>query len=156
MEAVGKILDTWMQQRKVDFIANYHAKGLKASGNLERKARVESTETKSEFWVPQYTGALLYGRSKNSNQSPEAKLKFMRWAGYYIFTKWVKDKGLNLNPYALAWHIADKGITVPNTHNDGNLYKDTFTQARFNELYSSLSKPYLLYIKEQVRATWQR
>ena len=156
METVAEILNNWMQSMKVDYIQNYYNKGLKASGNLEQKTRVESDSTTTRMFTPQYAGALFYGRSKNANQSDEALRKFVGWAGSTIFAKWVEQKGINISPYAVAWKIARQGITVPNQYNDGKLYTDTFTTERFNKLYKDLQYTTVLNIKEQIKSTWQR
>lgn len=152
---VKDVLDKWMKDSESALIATYRAKGLKASGNFETFLRSETSEFKSTMYAPQYVGVLITGRKPNSDQSDEGLKWFANWASHYIFKKWIKDKGLSLNPWGIAYHIGKFGITVPNPKNDGRLLTDTFTDTRMEDLYTSLSKHYALTIKSEIQKSWQ-
>jgi len=150
------IITDWLNKAKSDYIALYISKGLKASGKVGKETRVEITPNGGEIWTPRYVGALLYGRSPNKDQSPEALRKWVGWAGSTFLAEWVKNKRINANPFQVAWGVARKGTDVPNTYNDGLLYSDTFTPARFNELYKALRAELIIEIKQQTKETWLR
>ena len=140
-------IEVWLGHVKSDMITNYVQKGLKASGNWEQSLETSVNETSTGYEAiisgQRYTGAMMYGRLPNSNQSPEAIKAWIGWAGSTIIAQWVKDKGLNLNPYAVAGKIAKKGVRVPNQYNDGEFLKDVITKERISELGQDLGKEIL-------------
>ncbi len=89
------------------FIPHFMALGMNASGQWKNNVEARG----NTIWGMDYTEYLANGRSPNSNQSPEALKAWVGWAGSTIIAQWVKDKGLNLNPYAVAQNIARKGTT---------------------------------------------
>jgi len=56
------------------------------------------------------------------------------WAGSTFLKKWVDDKGLNINPFAVAWKIAREGWRVPNSNNSGKLLDDVLSFSKVEEL----------------------
>ena len=149
------IVQKWLEERRVDFVNAIDRRGQKASGNTQQKTYVFITEKGGGIKTPQHVGALLYGRSPNKKQSKEDLKKWVGWAGSTFLDEWVKNKGLSISPYAVAYSIAKKGITVPNKYNDGQLYNEVFTTEKFNELYSAIGAKGVLTIKEQVKKSWQ-
>lgn len=137
-----QIINQWLDDVQNDLIDNYNQLGLRASGLWERSLQQFNTETQRGFSVgirgQEYTGALEDGRRPNSNQSPEALKAWVGWAGSTILAQWVEDKGLDLNPYAVAWGIARNGWSVPNQHNAGGLVSDIVTTERVSELNRKL------------------
>lgn len=89
------------------FKPKFMALGMNASGewvqNLEAR--------KDEIWGRDYSEYLALGRTPNKDQSPEAVRRWVGWAGSTFLDKWVKDKGLSLNPYAVAYKIAREGTS---------------------------------------------
>jgi hypothetical protein len=59
----------------------------------------------------------------------------------------VADKGLNINPFAVAHKIANEGIKVPNQNNSGRLLSDTFTPAWLDTLASEAAGHQLKEVK---------
>jgi hypothetical protein len=152
---VRETLERWMQERQDDLIANYESKGLKASGAFGRAVRHETSETQATMYAPSYVGVMVNGRRPNKNQLPEALRAWVGWAGSTFLRDWVRDKGIDLNPYAVAWKLAREGVQVPNAHNDGRLLEDAFTPSRYEELFSSISKSYVIKLTSDIKETWQ-
>lgn len=94
-------------------IPDFDARNHNASGQWKRSLGVRAEPTRGVITGMDYTEFLTRGRNPNQDQSPEGLAHFARWAGHYIFTDWVKNKGLNLNPYAVAYNIAKEGTKVP-------------------------------------------
>lgn len=144
-----EIVDTWLSEVKKDLIDNYHRLGLRASGNWERQletiSKVEKVDIKAIVKGEQYTGAIEFGRRKNRNQSVEAIRAWVGWAGSTFIKQWIKDKGLNLNPFAVSYKIAREGWKVPNAFNAGGLVSDVFTDEKIDILMRKLS---LFFIDE--------
>ena len=112
-----EILRTWLEEQKTGIIANYNAKGRKASGRFERETYVQMDINKGSIMSPRYAGVMLFGRRANLNQDPKAIRSWVGWAGSTILKEWVQNKGLTINPFAVAYKIARKGIaelTPPN------------------------------------------
>lgn len=147
-------IEFWLGHVKSDMITSYVQKGLKASGKWEQSLETKVSETSTGYEAvitgQKYTGAMLYGRSANTNQSPESIKAWIGWAGSTFIAQWVKDKGLNLNPYAVAGKIAKKGIKVPNQYNDGEFLKDVINDERIKELGKDLGKEMLNNVSSDV------
>lgn len=94
-------------------IPDFDARNHNASGQWKRSLGVRAETTRGVITGMDYTEFLTRGRGKNDDQSPEAITHFVRWAGHYIFKDWVKNKGLNLNPYVVAYNIAKEGTKIP-------------------------------------------
>lgn len=154
-QSIGQHLDKWMNARKIDLLQNYEAKGLKASGKFADSLVIESREDGSRMLGAGHTFQMVNGRNPNANQDKEALRRWVGWAGSTILSKWVQDKGINANPYAIAWDIARQGTTVPNTHNDGKLLTDTFTQERYDELNKGILDIFSTQIVSTIQKTWQ-
>jgi len=90
-------------------IPKFLSLGMKASGKWIESLSVAVEDGKGVVKGQNYSYWLVNGRDKNANQSPEAINHFTKWAGHFIFKKWVEDKGLNINPYAVARKVATKG-----------------------------------------------
>jgi hypothetical protein len=154
-----EIIDKWLNDAKDDLESNYIRLGLKASGNWAKQLEIFSNETNLGYEIgikgERYTGAIEYGRNANTNQTPEGLRKFAGWAGSTFIAKWVKDKGLNLNPYAVAYNIGKYGWRVPNVNNAGGLISDVITQDRINDLEKLLIYGKIEEIKTDVINTLQ-
>lgn len=94
---------------KPDFIQRGH----NASGNwmnsLDVRVEVRDNGFSSIITAPDYTYYLIFGRGPNKDQSKEGLRHFAGWAGKYIFEPWMRQKGISLNPYAVAYSIARHG-----------------------------------------------
>lgn len=90
------------------YIPHFMSLGLNASGQWK-----ENVEAKGHsIWGMDYTEFLAKGRGANHNQDPEARKKWVGWAVEAWVKDWLRDKGLDLDPYAVAMNIAIKGTTI--------------------------------------------
>lgn len=97
-------------------IPDFDSRDHNASGKWKNTLGVRSETSKGVITGMDYTQFLIDGRKPNKDQSPEALSHFARWAGHYIFKPWIQNKGLNLNPYAVAYIIAKEGTKI---HKEG-------------------------------------
>lgn len=136
-------IEQWTSETAMDLISNYTKLGLKASGrwgrDLETKIEESGTKYKITFLGSHYTQQLVSGRQPNKNQSPNSIKAWVGWAGSTFLADWVRDKGLNISPFAVANKIARKGITVPNKFNTGTILSDVFTDSRIDNLLRRLN-----------------
>jgi len=132
------MINTWANNRIDDFRTNYERMGLKASGNWGRELDFIKDETNDKlnikFYAPAYTEQLVKGRKPNKSQDKEGLKAWVGWAGSTFLKKWVDDKGLNINPFAVAWKIAREGWRVPNSNNSGKLLDDVLSFSKVEEL----------------------
>ena len=103
---MSEILRTWLEEQKTGIIANYNAKGRKASGRFEQETYVQMDTNKGAIMAPRYAGVMLFGRRANTNQDPKAIRSWFGWAGSTFLEEWVQNKGLSINPYAVAYNIS--------------------------------------------------
>lgn len=141
-----KILQSWLDK----IASDYKAVAPKASGNTLNTTKVEVDEAGGRIRVPDYNYWLIHGRQPNIMQDDESIRKFMRWAGYYLFTPWVKQKSLSISPYYVAWKVAkfgyDKKINL----------EEVITESKKSELLQSLGNNYVTEIKLTINDIWQR
>ena len=138
---VKEKFDEWLTGAKEDLKGNYIKLGLKASGNWGEELESKVSETSNGFkgillGLP-YTGIMVDGRTPNKDQS---NLKaWVGWAGSTFLKDWVQQKGLSINPFAVAWKIGREGINVPNENNSGTLISDAITNDKISELTKSMA-----------------
>ena len=110
--------------------------GLKTSGNWEReletRVRIDFSSVNVKFLGSRYTEQLVNGRRRNATQDQERLRAFVGWAGSTWLKDWVNRKGLDINPYAVAWKIGREGIEVPNKYNPGTLVSDVLNRREVN------------------------
>lgn len=137
-----EIAAKWIAEAKERVIAQYNALGLKASGKFEKEledvVEVSPKGLRIALLGVPYTGIMITGRDKNKDQSNEGLRKFVGYAGNTFLKQWVKDKGLSISPFAVAYSIARKGIMVPNAHNSGALLDTAATDTDLNALVRDL------------------
>lgn len=135
---MDKTPEIWLEERKQQLINNYNQLNLRASGKWPTLLKGEVIERPDGIRVlmqgADYSQQMIKGRGQNTNQSPEAIRAWVGYAGSTFLAQWVKDKGLNMSPFAVAYEIARKGIRVPNRHNTGQLMKGVITDDTLTEL----------------------
>jgi len=128
----------WANNRLGDYRDNYQRMGIKASGNwgaeLEHRIQEIGTNINVKFLAPKYTEQLVKGRKQNKNQDKQSLKAFVGWAGSTFLKDWANNKGLSVNPFAVAWKIARKGWEIPNSYNSGKLVENVLTQNNVMEL----------------------
>lgn len=139
---VEEIVNKWLKDVQDDLIKNYDKLGLRASGrwakSLEPFQRREGGVIKLGILGEDYTDYIENGRGPNKNQTKEGLRAWVGWAGSTFLAQWVKDKQIDVNPFAVAWKIAREGWEVPNKHNAGGLVSDVVTRKRIAGLNRSL------------------
>jgi len=113
MPTLSDILNDFRKEVESDLVKGYEETGRRASGNWEKE--LESSQTisagrvKVTFKGADYTYMLENGRGPNKNQDPFAIRKFVCYAGSTFLAEWVRDKGIVVNPFAVAYKIAREG-----------------------------------------------
>ena len=148
---MSEILKEWLEEQKTGIIANYNAKGRKASGRFEQETYVQMDTNKGAIMAPRYTGVMLFGRRPNFNQDPKAIMHFTRWAGHYIFKDWVQNKGITKNPYAVAYNIAKYGVKEPTPPN--GLVTEVVNDEAIKELGKRLAQD--IIVRFSNKEQWQ-
>jgi hypothetical protein len=158
MESINDILKAWGEEKQKALIANYKAKGLKASGNFERNITQTVQDNTLEISAPTYTWYMVHGRgvTKGGGGGGQSLRSIIR--------KWIDDKGIrpkdNISLDSLAYLITRKihneGIKVPSSYNDGRLLKDTFTPQSISELTKKIGNFYVTDITSNIQNAWQQ
>ena len=148
---MSEILRTWLEEQKTGIIANYNAKGRKASGRFERETYVQMDTNKGAIMAPSYAGVMLFGRRANFDKSDEAIKKWVRWAGSTFIKDWVQNKGISISPYIVANKIARKGIAEPQPPN--GLVTEVVNDEAIKELGKRLAKD--LIVRFSNKEQWQ-
>lgn len=122
---------------ETELINNYKRLGLKASGKwaneLETQVEFNGDNVNIKWIGTDYSQFMAHGREKNKNQDKKSIKSFVGWAGNTFLKQWVKDKGLTLNPFAVAYNIATKGIKIPNANNQGGVISDVINENRLTD-----------------------
>jgi hypothetical protein len=140
--SIRDTIEKWVNKTRMDLIANYRRLGLRASGrwerDLESKVKERSTGWRITFLGSKYSQYMISGRRKNIRQDDASIRAFVGWAGSTFLAQWVKQKGLRISPFAVAYKIAREGIKVPNRFNQGTLLPDVFTDERISDLLGEI------------------
>ena len=144
------IVEAWLNIIANDYKSIIDSKGITASGNTKDKTTVVMREDGGGIEVPLYNKALFQGRKPNTNQSTEAINHFTKWAGYYIFTQWVQQKGISINPYAVAWSVATKGYQKKLS------LDEIVTEQKKKDIFQSIGNNYVTDLKQSINEIWQR
>jgi len=123
--------------------------GQKASGKWVNSLEVVVSNGKGLILGEAYTEQLTKGRPPNKNQNTEDLRKWAGWAGNTFIKDWVKEKNLNLNPFAVAFNIAKKG-TVSYGKGGSDLIDGVITEQRVNELYQGVGLDASFVISKEI------
>ena len=148
---MSEILRAWLEEQKTSIIANYNAKGLRASGRFERETYVQMDTNKGAIMSPRYAGVMLFGRRANSSQDTKAIRSWVGWAGSTFLKDWVQNKGLSISPFAVAYKIAQKGIAEPTPPN--GLVTEVVNEDAIKELGRRLAKD--ITVRFSNKEQWQ-
>jgi hypothetical protein len=80
-------------------IPRYKELGMEASGNWARQLEVRTKPNGGQIWGEKYSEQLVYGRRPGKMPPVNA------------ISRWLQQKGINANPWAVAKVIAEKGTT---------------------------------------------
>lgn len=152
MSLESKITDV-LEKGKNDLIKSYSSKGLRASGKFERSLETFFKEKDNGFSFgilgANYADIMQNGRMPNKNK--DSLKKFVGWAGSTFLADWVKDKGLSISPFAVAWKIAREGIKVPNRFNPGGVISDVINDSFVEEFRQIIKFHQIESVKSDVR-----
>lgn len=114
-----------------DVIASQRNKGLRASGrsaaSLEVRSQAGDHRVATQLWGDISFTWQANGRRPNKSGKPSRRM-------VEELTVWLKYKGLDYSPWAVATNIAKKGIDVPNPHNPGGVLSEPLDAKRIKEL----------------------
>ena len=146
---IAEKVKTYLDQTIPELIKSYEGKGLRASGQYARelKSTVTTSGTKinAKITGPIQSIFMEGGRGPNKIQDHQA----VKNLGWYL-QQWVKDKGIEVNPYAAAHKIVNEGIQVPNPHNPGGVISDVINDDWFDKLNEILRLDVITDIKSDV------
>ena len=148
---MSEILRVWLEEQKTGIIANYNAKGRRASGRFERETYVQMDANKGAIMSPRYAGVMLFGRRANFDQDPKAIKNWAGWAGSTFLNDWVQNKGLSISPFAVAYKIARKGVAEPTPPN--GLVTEVVNADAIKELGKRLAKD--ITVRFSNKEQWQ-
>lgn len=153
---ITEAVNSWTNDTIQALNDNYNRLGLRASGNwgeeLESKTNVNDQKINIQILGSPYTSALTDGRKPNKKQDKDSIRAFVGWAGSTFIKEWVEQKGINANPFAVAYKIAREGIQVPNSHNTGTLLSDVITEDRIDSLLKSIGNIVSTQIKTDIKS----
>ena len=134
----------WNDKRKQDLINSYIAKGFRASGNwsemLEPKQTVGIDNIKVDMLGASYTYYMMNGRA-SGKMPPVDKIQ-----------NWINNKKLDLNAYAVAKTIQEKGTLQfrnPDT-NKKKLLSDVYTPEKNKELLDIIGSSILVELRNEM------
>jgi len=150
-----QIVSAYMEQTRQDLIKSYQEKGLKASGRYAKGLTYEVADdgkTIKAFMLSEHhVWYMEQGRKPNKQQTA----KQARSLGH-ILEQWVKDKGIDVNPYAAAWKIVREGIQVPNRYNPGDVVEDVVTNEWFDALVEQLADHFIRVTVTEVERLFRK
>ena len=137
-----EVLQLEFEKLGKDLVSKYIELGMKASGQWERELEVLITSKSlnslsAKIIGMQYTEQLHYGRRPNHDQSAKAIKAFVGWAGSTFIKKWLEDKGIIANPFAVAYGIAIRGTKY---YREGgtDLLESVVTNERMQEIIDKI------------------
>lgn len=155
MMTAPQIVTAYMEQTRQDLIKSYQEKGLKASGRYAKGLTFEVSDDgkvlKAFMESEHHVWYMEQGRKPNKQQTA----KQARSLGH-ILEQWVKDKGIDVNPYAAAWKIVREGIQVPNRYNPGDVVEDVVTNEWFDALVEQLADHFIRVTVTEVERLFRK
>jgi hypothetical protein len=146
---IKDIVQYYLDTTKSDLIKNYKRMGLRASGKFERGLEVSVKDSGSSIHAEILSESHAYFMQQGRGSNKEQTAKQARSLGK-ILEQWVKDKGIDVNPYAAAWKIVRQGINVPNQHNKGGVITDVINDEWDRELDRRISTWYIKVLQEDI------
>lgn len=105
LAVIGEVVERFLIPRFLELDMN-------ASGEwLNSLEVVASNNKEAVIRGRDYTYYLVRGRGPNKDQSIEALRRWAVWAGNTFIKEWVRNKGIEADPIAVAMSIAKKGTT---------------------------------------------
>lgn len=150
-----QIVTAYMEQTRQDLIKSYQEKGLKASGRYAKGLTYEVNDTGTSIVAfmesEHHVWYMEEGRKPNKKKTAQQARSLGK-----ILEQWVKDKGIDVNPYAAAWKIVREGITVPNKYNPGDVVEDVVTNEWFDGLVAQLTNHFIFVTTTEVSRLFRK
>lgn len=103
-EVTQKVIDVFV-------IPDYESRGHDASGQTKESFSAIVENKKGIIQVKESAQYLVTGSSPQQKSDEEIH-RWAMWYGKNVFSDWVNNKGLSLNPYAVAYNIAKHGSKI--------------------------------------------
>lgn len=118
MELISKEEIEKITQEVIDkfVIPDFNNRDHNASGQWLESLGTRAETNKGFIRGTDYTQYLITGSEPQQGKSNKELLAWAGWYGKNVFEAWVENKGLSLNPYAVAFNIAKYGSK---THQGG-------------------------------------
>lgn len=156
METLETTAAQWSADLRKDLIKEYDRLRFRASGRYAAELRDEVTSTGASVRVkitaPAYAYFMEQGRGANSKQRPEDLKKWVSWAGSTFLAQWVRDKGIDASPFAVAWKIARRGYSVANRK---GVVSNVVTPERIALLTKEIANVSISGIKSEIIDKWR-
>ena len=123
MTQAAEIVRSYMVETTQDLVRSYTEKGLKASGKYEKGLTYTVEDDGKKIHAVIESEGHVWFMEKGRRPNKQQTAKQARSLGK-ILEQWVRDKGIDVNPYAAAWKIVREGIDVPNRNNPGKVVEN--------------------------------
>lgn len=157
MSLLVQQIEAWEKQQINDLIVSYKQKGFKASGNWPNDLDYKNTITPHKINIKIigafYTFYMIEGRGPTDPDAPPGEPRLID-----IIKKWIRDKGLLLNPFAVTKNIHEKGTKQFYEPDPAKkrLITDAITPADVEDLLSIIQKDYIQRIAINFQKTVKR
>ncbi len=155
MTKVSDIVTAYMVQTTQDLVRSYTEKGLKASGKYEKGLTYKVEDDGKKIHAVIESEGHVWFMEKGRRPNKQQTAKQARSLGK-ILEQWVRDKGIDVNPYAAAWKIVREGIDVPNRNNPGKVVEDVVTNEWYDELVEQLRQHFIFVTVTEVERLFRK
>lgn len=137
-EQIQKILVAEWDKVKDDIIANYYAKGMKASGDFPNSLEVVYEKRTVSLWGSKYVEQLEYGRRPSSSLPPLQSI--FNWIiDKGIMSRAEKEYKIKSLAFVIARKIQREGYSRSN-HGGVNLVSEILTDQRIKSIIDLVGK----------------
>lgn len=155
MTQAAEIVRNYMVQTTQDLVRSHTEKGLKASGKYERGLTYKVEDDGKRITAVIESEGHVWFMEKGRKPNKQQTAKQARSLGK-ILEQWVRDKGIDVNPYAAAWKIVREGIDVPNKNNPGKVVEDVVTNEWYDELVEQLRQHFIFVTVTEVERLFRK
>ena len=155
MTSASQIVTAYMEQTRQDLISSYQEKGLRASGRYAKGLTFQVSDDGKTIKAFMESEHHVWYMEEGRRPNKQKTAKQARSLGH-ILEQWVKDKGIDVNPYAAAWKIVREGIRVPNSYNPGDVVEDVVTNEWFDGLVNQLADHFIFAVTTDVERLFRK
>ena len=155
MTKVSDIVTAYMVETTQDLVRSYTEKGLKASGKYEKGLTYTVEDDGKKIHAVIESEGHVWFMEKGRRPNKQQTAKQARSLGK-ILEQWVRDKGIDVNPYAAAWKIVREGIDVPNRNNPGKVVENVVTNEWYDELVEQLRQHFIFVTVTEVERLFRK